>query len=43
MVMAEILRRFDQWKKLSDLPSGTPARAENLFQTINSAFTSTPV
>lgn len=37
-VMAEILRRFDGWDKVSDLPKGTAARAEKLFQAINSAF-----
>ncbi len=37
-VMAEILRRFDGWEKVSDLPKGTAARAEKLFTTINSAF-----
>jgi len=37
-VMAEIVRRFDGWEKVSDLPKGTAARAERLFTTINSAF-----
>lgn len=37
-VVAEILRRFDGWKKMSDLPKGTATRAEKLFKTINSAF-----
>jgi hypothetical protein len=37
-VMAEILRRFDKWEKVSDLPRGTEERAEKLFQAINSAF-----
>ncbi len=37
-VMAEILRRFDGWDRVSDLPKGTAARAEKLFQAINSAF-----
>lgn len=37
-VMAEVLRRFDAWKKLSDLPEGTAARAENLFKVVNNAF-----
>jgi hypothetical protein len=40
-VMAEILRRFDKWEKISDLPKGTAARAEKLFQAINSAFEDT--
>jgi hypothetical protein len=37
-VMSEILRRFDDWEKVSDLPSGTVAQAEKLFQAINNAF-----
>ncbi len=37
-VMAEILRRFDGWEKVSDLPKGTAIRAEKLFRAINSAF-----
>jgi len=37
-VMAEILRRFDGWKKVSDLPNGTAVRAEKLFSSINKAF-----
>ncbi len=41
-VMAEILRRFDGWEKLSDLPKGTAARAEKLFGAINSAFERAP-
>jgi hypothetical protein len=37
-VMAEMLRRFDDWKKVSDLPQGTADRAEHLFKAINTAF-----
>lgn len=37
-VMAEILRRFDDWRSVSDLPEGTAARAEKLFKAINKAF-----
>jgi hypothetical protein len=37
-VMAEILRRFDGWEKVSDLPKDTAARAEKLFTAINGAF-----
>ena len=37
-VMAEILRRFDGWEKVADLPEGTAARAESLFKAINRAF-----
>jgi predicted ATP-dependent endonuclease of OLD family len=41
-VMAEILRRFDGWEKISDLPKGTAERAERLFQAINAAFRDAP-
>ena len=41
-VMAEILRRFDKWEKVSDLPKGTATHAEKLFQAINSAFEDAP-
>jgi energy-coupling factor transporter ATP-binding protein EcfA2 len=37
-VMSEILRRFDGWKKVSDLPTGTAVKAEKLFKAINTAF-----
>jgi energy-coupling factor transporter ATP-binding protein EcfA2 len=37
-VVSEILRRFDDWQKVSDLPNGTPAKAEKLFKAINNAF-----
>ena len=37
-VMSEILRRFDDWEKASDLPKGTLAKAEKLFKAINKAF-----
>lgn len=37
-VMAEILRRFDGWKSLADLPDGTAGKAEKLFGVINEAF-----
>jgi hypothetical protein len=37
-VMSEILRRFDGWEKVSDLPKNTASRAEKLFNSINSAF-----
>jgi len=39
-VMSEILRRFDGWKKVSDLPTGTATRSEKLFRAINAAFDS---
>lgn len=37
-IMAQILRRFDDWKTVSDLPGGTADRAEKLFRAINKAF-----
>jgi hypothetical protein len=37
-VMAELLRRFDSWKKVGDLPEGTAVKAEKLFTAINNAF-----
>jgi len=41
-VLAEILRRFDKWKSLSDLPDSTAERAEQLFLTVNKAFETAP-
>jgi predicted ATP-dependent endonuclease of OLD family len=41
-VLAQILRRFDSWEKVSDLPKGTLAKAEKLFKAINSAFEDAP-
>ncbi|GLS35746.1 hypothetical protein GCM10010869_13350 [Mesorhizobium tianshanense] len=41
-VMGEILRRFDAWEKVSDLPKDTVARAEKLFKAINTAFEGAP-
>ncbi|MEM9624703.1 MAG: AAA family ATPase [Pseudomonadota bacterium] len=38
LVLAEMLKRFDSWSKLSDLPKGTAPAAEKLFKTINKAF-----
>jgi predicted ATP-dependent endonuclease of OLD family len=37
-VLIEILREFDSWTKISDLPKGTAATAEKLFKSINGAF-----
>ncbi|MEN3793938.1 AAA family ATPase [Fulvimarina sp. MAC3] len=37
-VMGEMLRRFDTWKKSSDLPKGTAVAATKLFNAVNSAF-----
>lgn len=37
-VMSEVLRRFDDWEKVADLPDGTAAKAEKLFNAINNAF-----
>ena len=41
-VLTEILRRFDNWEKVSDLPKGTAAKAEKLFSAINTAFGRAP-
>ena len=35
--MSEILRRFDGWETVSDLPKGTAAKSERLFKAINAA------
>lgn len=37
-VLSEMLKDFDGWTKLSDLPKGTAASAEKLFKAINAAF-----
>jgi hypothetical protein len=37
-VFAQMLRRFDQWDKVDDLPGDAAARAAELFATINRTF-----
>ncbi len=37
-VVAEMLKRFDSWHEIKDLPLGTAERAEQLFKTVNVAF-----
>lgn len=37
-VLTEMLKDFDSWSKISDLPKGTAANAERLFKKLNSAF-----
>ena len=37
-VMGEMLRTFDGWTSLDDIPAETVARAERLFKKINTAF-----
>ena len=37
-VMNELVRRFDTWRKTTDLPRGTADKAEKLFSTINDAY-----
>ena len=37
-VMNELVRRFDSWRKTTDLPRGTAEKAEKLFSTINDAY-----
>jgi predicted ATP-dependent endonuclease of OLD family len=38
LVLSEMLKDFDSWRKLPDLPKGTVASAEKLFKSINAAF-----
>lgn len=38
LVLSEMLKEFDRWTKLADLPKGTAASAEKLFKSVNSAF-----
>jgi hypothetical protein len=33
-----MLKEFDGWSKLTDLPNGTAVSAEKLFTAINAAF-----
>ena len=37
-VLTEMLKDFDSWTKISDLPKGTAVNAERLFKKINAAF-----
>ena len=37
-VMSEMLKRFDQWKKLEDLPGDSAKHAERLITNVNRAF-----
>ncbi len=37
-VLKEMLREFDSWKKVGDLPDGTETNAKKLFKKINDAF-----
>jgi len=38
LVMGKMLKHFDSWNKIEDLPHGTAARAEVLFKKINAEF-----
>lgn len=38
LVMGEMLRRFESWKKIDDLPPNVAERAEKLFAAINREF-----
>lgn len=38
LVMGKMLKHFDGWNKIEDLPPGTAARAEVLFKKINAEF-----
>lgn len=37
-VLTQMLKDFDSWSKINDLPKGTAANAERLFKKLNSAF-----
>ncbi len=37
-VLTEMLKDFDSWKTINDLPAGVSERAEKLFTKLNSAF-----
>lgn len=37
-VLTEMLKDFDSWTQIGDLPKGTAANAERLFKKLNSAF-----
>ncbi|MGH7180699.1 MAG: hypothetical protein ACREJN_01835, partial [Nitrospiraceae bacterium] len=37
-VFAELLKRFDTWNKVTDLPEGTQEKATKLFKTINNSL-----
>ncbi|MFB2765747.1 hypothetical protein, partial [Marinobacter shengliensis] len=37
-VLVEMLKEFDGWTTVDDLPAGTAANAENLFKKVNAAF-----
>ena len=37
-ILTAMLSEFDSWEKLADLPKGTAANAERLFNKINTAF-----
>lgn len=38
LVMKEMMKRFDEWEKVSDLPGDTANKAEKLFKSINAVF-----
>lgn len=38
LVLKEMLKEFDDWKDIKDLPKGTAAHAEKLFKKIDTAF-----
>ena len=37
-VVGEMLKRFDTWREVKDIPPDTATRAEQLFKTINATF-----
>lgn len=42
VILGEMLKRFDTWQAIKDLPPGTAKNAESLFASINKAFASSP-
>lgn len=38
LVLSEMLKEFDRWSKITDLPKGTELYSEKLFKSINDAF-----
>ena len=38
LALAEILREFDSWNTIKDLPKGVSTKAKKLFSSINGAF-----
>jgi hypothetical protein len=41
LLLGELLKRFDDWDNIKDLPTGTAKNAERLFTAINKVFGAT--